>query len=103
MKSYLLNRNIILWNICQRKNNWNVHDLDAQDVKDLKRHIYNQEYFASLATVISLVQQQRLNMKKQSDAELFNETIDQIVDELKYLQKYYLIYKKPQKHSAIKK
>lgn len=60
-------------------------------IKSLKFHIDSNDYFASLATIIDLLQQ---NIKEGNLSEANYEIIEKIKGDLIYLQENYLIIKK---------
>ena len=70
-------------------NSWLLHDLDREQERSLSGHILAQDYFGTLATVLSLMSQEYL--QKQSPDPLM---IDEVLEELKFLQSNYLIKEK---------
>ncbi len=73
-----------------------VQDLNIKELENLESHIDLQDYFGSLATVMSLIQQQPKD-RSQSQHVMINEMFAQIIDELKHLQRHYQIIEKKTK------
>jgi hypothetical protein len=67
---------------------WFFHDLDRKQQQQLKHHIKEDDYFGTLATVLQLLSEKgHINEKS---------TLDEIIDELTYLQEHYRIQKNNQ-------
>jgi hypothetical protein len=59
-----------------------VQDLDDSQRLQLQRHVHAQDYFGTLATVLSLCAQEK---------ELDTQIAEEVVDELIFLQEHFLI------------
>jgi len=60
-------------------------------LKSLKFHIKNNDYFGTLATVLSLIKEKSLDSGLTKDDD---KAIKKIIDDLMFLQKNYVIVKK---------
>jgi len=71
------------------------NDTDYQRKKRLKnidKHIKNDDYFGTLSAILSLVQQN--NKKSIKEVEKYNEALERFSNDLAYLQDNYKIVKK---------
>ena len=74
----------------------------VKDEASVKFHVENNDYFGTIAAVLSLIKEE-IKKSKQSDLPTFNKVLNNLEEELLFLQKNYQINPKSKKKNKTPK
>lgn len=86
----------------EKEYNLNKKPLFIKDEKSVKYHLSQDDYFGTIATILSLIRQQAENEKSKLPQEFFK-TLNNLEKDLVFLQKNYQISPRIKKRKSIPK